>query len=175
MRPERGGDGIVDLLDRLLDKGLLLNADIVITVAGIPLLGVSLNAALAGMETMLHHGMLEDWDRSTRAWHLSQARIEPPLQGGEILFSGLGSIWHGRGTLQVWKPGIWYVTEKELLLWSREPASVIFQSDLSMIRGLIGGNEEVSLILDGGAERIRMDRPEQFCQTLAEALALPAG
>jgi len=98
MRPERQ-DGIVDLLDRLLDKGLLLNADIVITVAGIPLLGVSLNAALAGMETMLHHGMLEDWDRSTRAWHLRQARIEPPLQGWEVLFSGLGSIWQGRGTL----------------------------------------------------------------------------
>lgn len=58
---------LVDLLDRILDKGLMLDADIIISVAGIPLLGVKLRAALAGMETMLKYGMWQDWDVAQRA------------------------------------------------------------------------------------------------------------
>lgn len=63
---------LVDLLDRVLDKGLVINADIIITVADIPLLGINLRAALAGMETMLKYGIMKDWDETTRA----QARME---------------------------------------------------------------------------------------------------
>lgn len=58
---------LVDLLDRVLDKGLIVDADLIIQVAGIPLLGVKLRAALAGMETMLEYGMWQDWDRALRA------------------------------------------------------------------------------------------------------------
>jgi hypothetical protein len=58
---------LVDLLDRVLDKGVILDADIMIHVAGIPLLGVKLQAALAGMETMLKYGIWEDWDKAQRA------------------------------------------------------------------------------------------------------------
>lgn len=57
---------LTDVLDRLLDKGLVLNADLVITVAGIPLVAISLRAAVAGMETMLKYGVMEDWDKSIR-------------------------------------------------------------------------------------------------------------
>ncbi len=63
---------LVDLLDRVLDKGLVINADIIITVADIPLLGVNLRAALAGMETMLKYGIMKDWDETIRG----QARME---------------------------------------------------------------------------------------------------
>ena len=59
---------LVDLLDRVLDKGLVINADMIISVAGIPLLGVSLRAALAGMETLLRHGLLKDWDERIRSY-----------------------------------------------------------------------------------------------------------
>jgi len=59
---------LVDLLDRVLDKGLVINADIIISVAGIPLIGVNLRAALAGMETMLRYGMLKDWDERIRSY-----------------------------------------------------------------------------------------------------------
>ncbi len=58
---------LVDLLDRILDKGLVIHADIIITVAGIPLIGVNLRAAIAGMETMLEYGMMSDWDEAIRA------------------------------------------------------------------------------------------------------------
>ncbi len=58
---------LVDLLDRVLDKGLVLDADLIIQVAGIPLLGVKLRTALAGMETMLRYGIWKDWDEAQRA------------------------------------------------------------------------------------------------------------
>ncbi len=67
---------LVDLLDRVLDKGLVLYADVIISVAGVPLIGVNLRAALAGMETMLEYGMMRDWDESIRGWERAQrARI----------------------------------------------------------------------------------------------------
>jgi hypothetical protein len=55
-------------LDRVLDKGLVINADLIISLAGVPLIGVNLRAALAGMETMLQYGMMKEWDEHTRAW-----------------------------------------------------------------------------------------------------------
>jgi hypothetical protein len=58
---------LVDLLDRILDKGLFLRADLVISLAGIPLIGASLSVAVAGTETMLRYGMLSDWDEAIRA------------------------------------------------------------------------------------------------------------
>jgi hypothetical protein len=67
MEPVRQRATLVDLLDRILDRGVVLDADLVITLAGVPLVGVKLRAALAGIETMLRYGMMEDWDRQIRA------------------------------------------------------------------------------------------------------------
>lgn len=58
---------LTDVLDRLLDKGLIINAELVISVVGIPLIGVSLTAAVAGMDTMLAYGVMGDLDRRVRA------------------------------------------------------------------------------------------------------------
>ncbi len=59
---------LTDLLNRALDKGLVLNLDLIICIADVPLLGVNLRAALAGMETMLEYGIMVDWDEAHRAW-----------------------------------------------------------------------------------------------------------
>lgn len=56
----------MDLLDRILDRGLVLDADIVISLAGVPLVGLRLRAALAGMETMVRYGVMADWDTRLR-------------------------------------------------------------------------------------------------------------
>jgi len=53
--------GIVELIDRTLNKGVILNADLVITVADVPLLAANLKLALASVETMLKYGIMEDW------------------------------------------------------------------------------------------------------------------
>ena len=73
---------LVDLLDRVLEKGLVLNADLLINVAGIPLLGVNLRACLAGIETMLKYGIWQDWDaaqRSIATRERQQNRVKEPM------------------------------------------------------------------------------------------------
>lgn len=60
---------IVDLVDILLRDGAVLDADVIIAVDGVPLVGVRLQAAVAGMATMTEYGMLVDWDRAHRRRH----------------------------------------------------------------------------------------------------------
>ncbi len=87
MEPTRNSHAtLVDLLDRVLDRGLVIYADIIISVAGVPLIGVNLRAALAGMETMLEYGMMKEWDERTRAWENERHRKREvsPLFGEEL-------------------------------------------------------------------------------------------
>lgn len=63
MEPTRTDQhAVVELLDVLLDEGVIIQADIVVTVADIPLVGISLRAAIAGMAKMSEYetGMLRD-------------------------------------------------------------------------------------------------------------------
>ena len=53
--------GIVELIDRTLNKGVILNADLIITVADVPLLAANLKLALASVETMMKYGIMNDW------------------------------------------------------------------------------------------------------------------
>jgi Gas vesicle protein len=58
MEPERGGgDGLAHVVEVLLDKGLVINADIMVSVAGVELLGIRLRAALASFETAARYGL----------------------------------------------------------------------------------------------------------------------
>jgi len=87
MEPTRDAQvTLVDLLDRVLDKGLVINADIIISVAGIPLIGVNLRAALAGMETMVKYGMMKAWDEKIRSREGNNRPREFMLPGGRGRF-----------------------------------------------------------------------------------------
>jgi Zn finger protein HypA/HybF involved in hydrogenase expression len=48
---------LVDVIDRVLDKGLVINADICVSVAGVELLGIKIRAALASFETAAKYGL----------------------------------------------------------------------------------------------------------------------
>ncbi|MDA2936907.1 gas vesicle protein [Acidobacteria bacterium AH-259-A15] len=54
---ERSGGTLVDLVDRILDKGLIINADITVSVVGVELLGIKIRAALASFETAARYGL----------------------------------------------------------------------------------------------------------------------
>ncbi|MDA2925954.1 gas vesicle protein [Acidobacteria bacterium AH-259-G07] len=54
---ERSGGTLVDLVDRILDKGLVINADITVSVVGVELLGIKIRAALASFETAARYGL----------------------------------------------------------------------------------------------------------------------
>ena len=68
MEPEDDSveEGIAGLLDRALTKGAILNADLLITVNDVPLVGIRLQAAIANMETMVKYGIMTDWDLAMR-------------------------------------------------------------------------------------------------------------
>lgn len=136
MKPEREND-LVNLLDRLLNKGLILNADLIISVAGVPLIGINLKAALASIETMLDYGMMEAWDQSTREWYaeeLAKKASVPLMEGENIVLRTFGSIWYSQGIIQNWRPGFWYLTNKRLFLWNRE---MLFEAHLDRIEALL--------------------------------------
>lgn len=129
---------MVDLLDRVLEKGLVINADIIISVAGIPLLGVNLRAALAGMETMLKYGLMREWDERTREWERKHAKRREPLllAEEEILLQMYGAHWHSKGIYRAWQPGHLYLTNKRLFLFRTGPGQMLFETALEKIKGL---------------------------------------
>lgn len=129
---------VVDLLDRILDKGLVINADIIISIAGIPLIGVNLRAALAGMETMLKYGVMQAWDERTRAWEREHRKkaISSLLEGEEIALKMYGSYYYSKGIYSAWRSGYFYLTDKRIVLYYSDFDEVIFQTPLERIRGL---------------------------------------
>jgi hypothetical protein len=48
---------LADLVERILDKGLVINADIAVSVAGTELLGIKIRATLASFETAAKYGL----------------------------------------------------------------------------------------------------------------------
>lgn len=48
---------LADVIGRVLDKGLVINADICVSVAGVELLGIKIRAALASFETAAKYGL----------------------------------------------------------------------------------------------------------------------
>lgn len=67
MKPTRTReDAVVDLVDVVLRDGVVVQADVVVSVADVALVGISLRAAVAGMTTMHDYGMFEEWEPTTR-------------------------------------------------------------------------------------------------------------
>jgi ssDNA-binding Zn-finger/Zn-ribbon topoisomerase 1 len=57
IEPSRDGGGLADVIERILDKGLVINADIAVSVTGVELLGLKIRAALASFETAAKYGL----------------------------------------------------------------------------------------------------------------------
>lgn len=175
---------LVDVLDRVLDKGLVIQADVIISVAGIPLIGVNLRAALAGMETMLQYGMLKAWDEQIRGWERThQARHDLRLLEGEaVLLRAFGSYYHARGIYTAWRSGSMYLTNRRLLLWNRADNETIFEAPLERIKALGLRREQtltrqepeelVLLLSTNQVARIRTAQPHQLKAVLEERICL---
>ena len=75
---------LVDVIDAILDKGLVINADIVISLAGVELLGIRVRAALASFETAARYGLEfpAGTDLTVPAWaEASVVKVAPPRPG----------------------------------------------------------------------------------------------
>ena len=173
MKPERESS-LVEVLDRLLDRGAVLNADLIISVAGVPLIGLSLRAMLASMETMLEYGVMEAWDKSSREWYARQETKLPLDDGERILFKAFGYLWRDEGIIGAWVPGVWNITSRRVLLWQRSPGEVAFEIPLQnlYVQGLdasLQEKQELELIFPEGSAKIRLSESEEFKEALASA------
>jgi len=60
---------IIEFLDRLLDKGIVINGDITVLVAGVELLSFRINLVIASIETAKRYGIELPWEK----WQRNQA------------------------------------------------------------------------------------------------------
>jgi hypothetical protein len=132
--------GLVDLLDRVLHKGLVLNADVIITVSGIPLIGLNLRAILASVDTMVAYGMWKDWDQAQRAIASEEERHKVReatrfLQGQTPVYRSFCSCRENSGTIRAWRPGTLYVTDTRVVVNRREPLEILSESEFEEIKG----------------------------------------
>lgn len=73
LEPERdtaSDNTLAAVIDRVLDKGLVINADITVSVSGTELLGIKIRAALASFETAAQYGLQfpSGTNTQTAAW-----------------------------------------------------------------------------------------------------------
>jgi Gas vesicle protein len=175
-----------DLIDVLLNKGVYLDLDLIITVADIPLIGVSLRAAIAGMETMLEYGMMSGLDERTRSWLRDSVARELPLgDGEEVLARMAGShYWEDpAASFATWRPGIVCLTSERLIVFRREPAAVLWECDLPDIASLdvrrertAGGEEREGLLVrkrDGSEHSISASKPGRL-RELVRSIGSPS-
>lgn len=61
---------LMDVIDRILDKGIVINADITVSLVGVELLGIKIRAALASFETAAKFGLAfpSGTNYNTSAW-----------------------------------------------------------------------------------------------------------
>ena len=61
---------LLDVIDRILDKGIVINADITVSLVGVELLGIKIRAALASFETAAKFGLAfpSGTNYNTSAW-----------------------------------------------------------------------------------------------------------
>ncbi|QIB75682.1 gas vesicle protein [Halogeometricum borinquense] len=56
-KPTRSQGDLAEMLEMLLDKGVVINADIAVSVGDTELLGIQLRAAVASFETAAQYGL----------------------------------------------------------------------------------------------------------------------
>ena len=183
MEPDREWKGratLVDLLDRVFDKGVVIHADLIISVAGVPLIGVNLRAALAGMETMLKYGVMQDIDAKTRMWEAQHRKNKEValLEGEEVVLKMFGSYYYSKGIYRAWKSGRVYLTNCRLLLYQQDIAEVVFQTPLEKMiaikirreKSFTGKDKDIIyLALEGErVARLNVLQSEEFIEKLRD-------
>ncbi len=84
-RHEGKGGSLADVIEVILDKGLVINADITVSVAGVELLGIKIRAALASFATAARYGLEfpSGTNIETSAWQQAQVLKESCPQCGK--------------------------------------------------------------------------------------------
>ena len=188
--PEADTEGALSrLLDVLLDKGVYLDLDLVITVAEVPLIAVNLRATIAGVETMLEWGVPGVWDegrppRSAAAprTNPAPALAEAPTGSADGPTELLAAMPETRAGATVWRPGTLLVHGDGTVQWrgsgDRRPRLGFDLGDLEEVRVLDEETSEgrvVSLRLGDRSERIASREADAVVSLLTERRRVTMG
>ncbi|WP_269782711.1 gas vesicle protein GvpJ [Halobacterium wangiae] len=88
-KPTRQQADLADVLEMVLDKGIVINADIAITVNETELIGIELRAAIASFETAAKYGLA--FPSGTDMRRVEQASGREPLDDDETVDLGIGA------------------------------------------------------------------------------------
>lgn len=86
-KPTRKQADLAEVLELVLDKGIVINADITITVGDTEMLGIEIRAAIASFETAAKYGLA--FPSGTDMQRVEQASGREPLDGGEGIELGI--------------------------------------------------------------------------------------
>lgn len=118
-----------DVIDKILDKGLVINADIAVSVSGTELLGIKIRAALASFETAAKYGLQFPSETNLNAMGWKEAekgeRVYCPNCGNRVRESQLieeGCYICG------WKSPLKKETKKEIWIKERSAMVVVKES-----------------------------------------------
>lgn len=172
-----------DLIEVLLNKGVYLNVDLIISVADIPLIGVNLRATIAGIETMLEYGMMRQWDEQTRAWVQRSLAAHLPMAAGEEVIAKMAGGHYQDNFYRTWRPGSAYLTDRRLIIHRRDPQETLWQAQLSTIRSIrplrersVGGEQRTRILVelsDGSECKLSAVDPERLIALVREQQGLP--
>ena len=115
LQPERDTRGALSrLVEVLLDKGVYLDLDLIVTVAEVPLIAVDIRAAIAGVETMIEYGLLGPWEGESGSADLP---ARPASIADEVLLRSDARYREPRSTGSVWREGILTVDRSGAVRW----------------------------------------------------------
>ncbi|WP_066384861.1 gas vesicle protein GvpJ [Halalkalicoccus paucihalophilus] len=77
-KPTRQQSDLADVLELVLDKGIVINADIAVTIGDTELLGIEIRAAIASFETAAQYGLA--FPSGTDMRRVEQASGREPLE-----------------------------------------------------------------------------------------------
>ncbi|ELY97593.1 gas vesicle protein GvpA [Natrialba chahannaoensis JCM 10990] len=76
-QPSRQQSDLADIVEMLLDKGIVINADIAVSIGDTQLLGIQLRAAIASFETAAKYGL--EFPEGTDMQRVAEAAGDPEL------------------------------------------------------------------------------------------------
>ncbi|WP_202976094.1 gas vesicle protein [Rothia uropygialis] len=181
MQPSRDPRATLpDLIEVLLNKGVYLDLDLIISVADVPLIGVNLRTTIAGIETMLEYGMMRQWDEQTRAWVRKSMTAHLPMGEGEEVIAKMAGGHYQDNFYRTWRPGSAYLTNHRLIIHRRDPQETLWEanlSDITSIRPLnersIGGEHRTRIhveLRDASTAKLSAVDPERLIGLVKEQL-----
>lgn len=79
-KPTRDQGDLAEMLDTVLDKGVVVNADVAVAVGDTELLGIRLRAAIASFETAAEYGL--EFPSGTDMERVHEAAGTTPVEDG---------------------------------------------------------------------------------------------